>query len=318
MDNNGPSTTVTARRIPPGVLLALRIFASALVIGAFLWALVGQAQEIASYDWQLSPLWLVAALLVALARGPLVAYPWWRIVYSWGYGFPWWRGMRVYFHSGLARYIPGQYWFILSRALLAEHEGVPKRVTAASTLAETLVVTGAAGGVALIGLQRVPDLPETTRWLLLLGGIIAPLLLAALVSSTPASHAWSRLARLMRYDLPRPRLAWDDASWTIVAAYANWSLYGLVAALSLAGVAADPTQYLTNVPAIIGCFAASVLGAAVFLFIPQGIVVREGIFVYLLNTLLAVPIPEAIAAAALTRLIATVAEGIWAAIALKF
>ena len=318
MDSNGPSTTVTARRIPPRLLLALRIIASALVIGAFLWALAGQAQAIAAHNWQFTPVWLVLALLVALARGPLVVYPWWRIVYSWGYGFPWWRGMRVYFHSGLARYIPGQYWFVLSRALLAEREGVPKRVTAASTLAETLVVTGAAGGVALLGLQRVPDLPETTRWLLLLGGIITPPLLAALVSSTPASRMWSYLAHLMRYDLPRPRLAWDDSSWTIVAAYANWSLYGTVAAFSLAAVSADPALSLANIPAVIGCYSASALGAAVFLFVPQGIVVREGLFVYLLNTLLAVPIPEAVAAAALTRLIATLAEGIWAAIALRF
>ena len=51
---------------------------------------------------------------------------------------------------------------------------------------------------------------------------------------------------------------------------------------------------------------------------PLGIVVREGILVYLLNTLLAVPLPEAIAAAALTRLIAMGAEGLWALVALRF
>ena len=59
-------------------------------------------------------------------------------------------------------------------------------------------------------------------------------------------------------------------------------------------------------------------GAAVVLFVPQGIVIREGVFAFLLNTLLGVPIHEAIVAAALTRLIATAAEGVWAAIALRF
>jgi Lysylphosphatidylglycerol synthase TM region len=318
VDSNGPSATVTGRRIPPALLLALRVIGSALVIGAFLWAFAGQAGELASHSWQIAPLWLFIAFVCALARGPLIVYPWWRIVYAWGYGFDWWRGVRVYFHSGLARYIPGQYWFVLTRALLAEREGVPRRVTAASTLVETILVTGAAGGVALLGMQRVPGWPESTRWLFLLGGIIAPLLLVALVASTPASRVWGRLARLLKYDLPRPRLAWEDASWVVVASYGNWALYGLVAAFSLAGVAGDPGAYLANFPAIMGCFCASVLGAAVVLFVPQGIVVREGVFVFLLHALLSVPIPEAIAAAALTRLIATIAEGIWAVISLRF
>ena len=74
---------------------------------------------------------------------------------------------------------------------------------------------------------------------------------------------------------------------------------------------------MTEAPAIVGIFAASVLGAAVVLFVPQGIVVREGILVYLLSTLLGVPVPEAIVAAALTRLIAMGAEGLWALAALR-
>ncbi len=68
---------------------------------------------------------------------------------------------------------------------------------------------------------------------------------------------------------------------------------------------------------MIAIFAASVLGAAVVLFVPQGIVIREGILVYLLNALLNVPVPEAIAAAALTRLVAMSAEGLWALAALR-
>jgi uncharacterized membrane protein YbhN (UPF0104 family) len=104
----------------------------------------------------------------------------------------------------------------------------------------------------------------------------------------------------------------------VVTAYGNWTLYGLVASLSLAGVSADAGTYLASFPAVIGCFCASVLGAAVVLFVPQGLVVREGVFVFLLNTLLGVPIPEAVAAAALTRLIATLAEAAWASIAMRF
>ncbi len=303
---------------PSSFAVILRIVGSLLVIGAFLWALWGQASEITSHSWQIAPIWIVVAFVLALARGPLIVYPWWRIVYAWGYGLDWWKGVRVYFHSGLARYIPGQYWFVLSRALLAEREGVPKRVTAASTLVETLLVTGAAAGVALVGLQQVPGWSEGVQILLMLGAIAAPLLLVALVASPQAARVWGRLARLLKYELPRPRLAWEDASWAVVTSHGNWALYGMVAAFALAGVGGDAVVYLAQFPAVIGCFCASVLGAAVVLFVPQGIVVREGVFVFLLNGLLGVPVPEAVVAAALTRLIATLAEGIWALVALRF
>jgi len=305
-------------RIPPALLTTLKIAGSVLVIGAFLWALASQAEEIRRYSWQFSPTWLVLAFVFAMLRGPLVVYPWWRIVRAWGYGFNWWRAMRVYLHSGLARYIPGQYWYVVSRALLAEGEGVPKRVTTAATVFETVLVTGAAGGVALVGLQQVPGWTEPVRYLLMLGGIVTPLILFALVSAEPITRIWARLARKLKFDLPRPRLAWEDSNAAIISSYLNWALYGLVAAFCVTGVGTDATAYIGQYPAIMGCFCASVLGAAVVLFVPQGIVVREGVFAFLLNTLLGVPIPEAIVAAALTRVIATTAEGVWAAIALRF
>lgn len=305
-------------QIPPRLLTALKILGSVLVIGAFLWALASQWGEISKYTFQVSPVWLVLAFVFAMLRGPLIVYPWWRIVTAWGYGFGWWRAVRVYFHAGLARYIPGQYWFVLSRALLAEREGVLKRVTTASTLVETLLVTGSAGGVALVGFQQIANWSDTERYLILGASIVAPMILMALVSYEPITRLWSRLARLVKFDLPRPRLANDDSYWAISTAYLNWACYGLVAAFSLAGVSANGAAYIGQYPAIMGCFCASVLGAAVVLFVPQGLVVREGVFVFLLNTLLGVPIPEAVVAAALTRLIATAAEGIWAAIALRF
>src|SRR6266566_9809048 len=134
----------------------LLIAAGALIVGAFLLALVSQAGELRDYRWDVEPLYLVVAGLAALLRGPFIVYPWWRIVRSWGYRLGWWQAVRLYFHSGLARYIPGQYWYVLGRAYLAENQGIPKSVTAASTLVETLMVTGSVGGVALLGLATVP------------------------------------------------------------------------------------------------------------------------------------------------------------------
>jgi hypothetical protein len=294
---------------------ALRLAATALVVMVFLLALAGQADALANYRWDVEPGYLVAAGVVALLRGPLIVYPWWRIVRSWGYPLGWWQAVRLYFHSSLARYVPGQWWFVPARAYLAERVGVPPAATAASTVVETVLVTGAAAGVALLGLSTAPGLDENAHDALMVASFLAPFVLGGLIMSDLPVRLWNRLAAVVkRGQIPAEMLSGKDARDALYGAYGNWALYGLVAWLALAGVSGG--QYEGQGLAAMGIFAASVLGGAVLLFVPQGIVVREGVLVYLLNALLGVPVPEAILTAALTRLIAMAAEGIWALAAL--
>jgi hypothetical protein len=296
--------------MPTTLKRTLSIAAGALVVGAFLVALYSQAGELRDYSWDVAPLYFVAASLAALLRGPFMVYPWWRIVSSWGYEIGWWKAVRIYFHSGLARYIPGQYWYVLGRAYLAEGRGIPKTITAASTAVETLLVTGTAGSVALLGMSTAPGWSPGVEALFVAVGLIALPVLVALTGSPLSARFWNRLMHLIKRGPLPAQLSWIDATRALLGCCANWVAYGLIAAFALAG--ASGGAYLAQAPAVIGIFAASVLGAAVVLFVPQGIVIREGILVYLLNNLLGVPVPEAIAAAALTRLIAMGAEGTWA------
>ncbi len=299
----------------PTITRILRIAAGILVIAAFLLALLSQAGELQSYSWNVAPLYLLVAVGVALSRGPFIVYPWWRIIQSWGYPLLWWQAVRVYFHSGLARYLPGQYWYILGRAYLAERKGIPKTITTASTLVETLLVTGSAAGVASLGLATAPGWSAPIVALFVALAIFLPLLVVALSGLPLSARFWNWLMqRVKRGPLPS-QLSWGNTMRALFACYVNWILYGLIAVLALTGVAGG--AYLSQAVATIGIFATSVLGAAIVPFVPQGIVIREGILVFLLHMLLGVPVPVAVAAAALTRLIAMGAEGLWALAALR-
>jgi glycosyltransferase 2 family protein len=296
---------------------ALRLGAATVVVAVFLLALAGQAEGLASYRWDVDAGYLLMAGIVALLRGPLIVYPWWRIVRSWGFPLGWWRAVRLYFHSGLARYVPGQWWFVPARAYLAQREGVPPSSTAASIVLETVVVTGAAVGVALLGLAggTGPKWSGESGAMLWAPAIIAPILLAGTMRTNLPVRLWNRVADFLKRGHVQPaRLSKEEALVTVIGAYGNWLLYGVVAALTLQGISGFGSG--RDGITVIGIYAASVLGGAVLLFVPQGIVVREGVLVYLLNTMLGVPVPEALVAAALTRLIAMAAEGLWAAAAL--
>lgn len=293
--------------------LTLRLLAALIVVGAFVLVFIGQADTLRAEEWRVSWAFLFLAALAAVSRGPVIPYPWWRIVAGWGYAIPPRRSLRIYFHSGLARYVPGQWWFVAGRAYLAEREGVPAAATVAATALETVSLTGTAFLIGLLGLATVPSggVFDWT-WLLaagLLGAVLLPLAPALLTRLT------NRLLHFARRERLPSALSMRDAFLVLAGCVINWVLYGLVATFLLAGLSGG--GYLAYAPATVGIFAASVLGGSILLFIPQGIIVREGLLVYLLHTLLGVPLAVGIGVAALTRLFSMGAEGLWAAVAIR-
>jgi hypothetical protein len=294
-------------------LRTLKLLAALLVVGVFVWAFASQAGKLQNLEWRVEWPLLSAAGLVALGRGVWIVYPWWRIVRSWGYKLPWKRAVRLYFHSGLARYIPGQWWFVAGRAYLAEREGVPAAVTVAGTALETVMLTGTALLVGLVGLATVPSGGVFDWTWLTVAGAVATLLLVSSPQLLARLTNW--LLHITRRGTLPSTLSTADMLKTLGGCVANWVMYGLVAALLLAGLSGG--YYLALTPAMVGIFALSVLGGSLLIFMPQGIVVREGVLVYLLQTLLGVPLPVALGVAALTRLFSMGAEGVWALVALK-
>jgi glycosyltransferase 2 family protein len=284
-----------------------------VVVAAFLVVLAGQAGSLRDYSWRIAPPFLFAAALAALVRGVPLVYPWWRIVRSSGSPLPWRRAVRLYFHSGLARYLPGQWWFVLGRTYLAEREGVRAAVTASSTAIETVMLTGSALAVALMGLATVPAWRNTATPYVF--ALVPAASLALLISPRLVSWLSNQALRLAGREALSISLPARETARVLLGCLANWLLYGLIALFILAGLSGG--DHLSQAPAVVGIFAASVLGGSIGILVPQGIGIREGVLVYLLSSLLGIAVPVAIAVAALTRLFAMGAEGLWALAGLK-
>src|SRR5438477_6511897 len=110
----------------------LQALVAGLVLLFFGLALYSQLPLILSYHWVFDPAYFAVAAIVLIARGPAQVYPWWAIIRRLGYDLPFKTTVRLVYHSALARYLPGQMWYAVSRVYLAEKEGVPRLVTAVS------------------------------------------------------------------------------------------------------------------------------------------------------------------------------------------
>lgn len=294
-------------------LRVTRVIVTVMVLATFLIALVAQGSAIRDYQWKVPWPPLVVAGALALVRGFFVVYPWWRIVRVWDNSLPLPRAMRLYFHSSLTRYLPGQWWYVPARVALASEEGVRPAVTLTSTAVETILVTGSAVSVAIVGMATISTLPTEARLALLGGGLALPLALA--FSPRLTMRVANRLLKRRGYEPVGEALPSRELVRVLAGCYANWLLYGAVAAILLQAMDGGDTG---QVLAVIGLFTASVLGGALGLFVPQGLVIREGLLVTLLHSLLGVPVPVAVAAAVSSRLFAMTAEGLWALASSRF
>lgn len=281
----------------------------AAVLGFFGLALYSQLPDILRYQWVFDPAYFALAWIVVIARGPAQVYPWWAIVRRLGYRIPFRRGIRIVYHSALARYLPGQMWYAVSRMYLTDKEGIPRVVTAVSLGLEIALLVVSAGLVASLSLLVWRDAP------LWLGAVVLAVLLALVVQPRFLFGMlnWG-LARIGRQPI-EVELSRLDIMRLLGPFVFNWLVYGLVSFAFTASL--YPSLSWAQAPAITGIFTAAWLVGFLTIIVPQGILVREGMIFALLPALLGVPAPVAAASALLSRLSTMVGEGIWAAISTR-
>lgn len=271
-------------------------------------ALYDIAPRLASYEWRLEPGWLVLALVLLVARGPLPVWGWWLIMQRLGHPLPFRKSIRMVYYSSLAGFVPGSMWHAVSRVYLAEQAGVPRLTTTISVVVESALNLLAAIAVAGLSLVAWPDpplwaiIPVAAGWI---AAVWRPDIFFKLVD-------WA-LVRLGRKPLG-VRLSTADVLRITIPFALNWLVFGAIFYALLAAL--YPAISLIYLPVVTGIFTVAWVGGFLAIFVPQGLGVREFIIVTLL-AVLGVPAPIATAAALLARLWSLIGIGIWGAISTR-
>jgi glycosyltransferase 2 family protein len=304
------ASTASSLLQSPTVRRILQVLSVALILLFFGLAAYSQLPQIVSYNWVLDPVYLALALLFLLLRGPAVVYGFWSIMRLLGHPLPFPTCIRIGYHSALARYLPGQMWYAVSRVYLAEKEGVPRVITAVGLALETAMVVVGAVVVSSLSLLVWRDAPVWAGLLVLvaiLGVVSQPKLLFAILN-------WG-LTRIGRKPV-EVQLRSGDMLRLLWPFTLNWLHYGLMSFLLLSSL--YPRLPWSQAPAIGGIFTVSWLIGFLAIIVPQGLVVRETVLFTLLTTLIGVPAPVATATAILSRAFTMLGEAIWAGISTRF
>lgn len=256
-----------------------------------------QGQPI-EWTFRLAP--AVGSVLLVWTMYAMLIEAWRRMLAGWGQTLGPLQAARIWVLSSLGKYVPGKVWAIAGMALMAKEAGVaPWAATASAIILQALAVGTGAAVAALFGAAAL----EAQRPGMLVGlwtaGAASVVGVAALVYP-PVSR---RLLALARIDPDTPSPSPGPVLLGLVANVVAWLGYGV--SLWLLAWAVLPTGHLSIAPAIAG-FAASYVAGLIAVFVPGGVLVREGLLVLMLQG--SVGLGAATALAVASRVLLTITE----------
>jgi hypothetical protein len=251
-------------------------------------------------EWQIQPLYLVAAALLTWSMYGLLIVAWRRFLLDWGQSLDFWTAARIWSVSSLGKYVPGKVWAIAGMAIMAQRAGVA--AWAATTSAILLQGLAVGSGVMIVGVTGTTTLESQYPWVRLalwilavgsaigIGLMVSPILSGPLVRRfAPGSEARAPRGVTILLGIGANLIAW------VGYGLAFWLLaHGTLPGMSL------------PIPLAIGAFAASYLAGLLFLIAPGGLFVRESVMVLMLQSSIGLVPAGALAVA--SRLLLTLTE----------
>jgi uncharacterized membrane protein YbhN (UPF0104 family) len=292
--------------VSPGVRKAVRAGFLVVALGFGAWAVAGRWQAVADGFGRLS--WPVLAgsllaVMVALGAGMMM---WRALLADLGSPLALPDAAKVFFVGQLGKYIPGSVWPVLAQMEMGRDLGVPRPRSAAAFFL-TYPVYLATGLLTALVTLPVFGATSVTRYAWLL--VLLPVLAAGLSPKVVNGLLGLGLRLARRPPLERPltrRGVLASAGW----AMAGWLAYGVHLALLVGGLGATGPR---AVALSFGAFALARCLGFLVINAPAGAGVREVAMIAALAPVLAGG--TAIAAALCSRLVVSVGDLAWAALA---
>lgn len=265
--------------VRPRAWRVVQFVAGALVVGLAVRtiALNWQSLRTQPIDWQFSPTWILASVLVVFAGYGVLIEAWRRVVLSMGERLPFMTAARIWFLASLGKYVPGKVWALAGAAVLAKRAGVePSAAVAGAVVLQLLALASGAAVVALTARDAFQSVGQGAEPVL---GVIILLSILGVAALTSQS-ALDRLSRVLPRSWPRLRAVRPAViAAAFLANVAAWAAYGVALLMLARGLLPEVGL---NLAQSIGVFTCSYLVGFLALFAPAGLGPRESVFLLML------------------------------------
>jgi hypothetical protein len=214
---------------------------------------------------------------------------------------------RILFVAQLGKYVPGSVWAMAAQVELARGHEVPRRRSASATVVAMLVTLATGLLVAAVALPLSSGAAARHYWWAL---ALAP---PALIALYPPVMGWAldRALRLARRPPLERRISGAGVLRSAAWSLAGWAFFSVHSWLLVAGVTGKGVSVL---PVAAGAYALAWSVGFILIPFPGGVGPREIAFIAALAPVM--PRGSAIVVAIVSRLVLTIGDLVWAAVAL--
>ncbi len=284
----------------------LRALFALVVLGFVVAALASQWGEVGDHLDELSPLTLLGGFVLVLAGLVCSMLSWRAVLTDLGSALPLRAAARVFYVGQLGKYLPGSVWPVVTQMELGRDHDVPRTRMAAAGLVS--MGFGLTGSLLVAGAALPWVAEEGARGYL---WALAVLPVAAVVLHPPyLTVIVNRGLRLLRKEPLEHALSARGVLTGVGWATACWLLHGVQVWLLARDLAPDSGRLFLLSQ---GGFALAWAVGFLVVIVPGGLGVREGALVVILRDTLGTP--AATLLAVVSRLVVTVADLTWAAVA---
>jgi uncharacterized membrane protein YbhN (UPF0104 family) len=139
------------------------------LVALAVWAVLSRRAQVSDAIGQLTPAWLVVAVLATIMNVTLAGMVWRTVLADLGSRLKLPVAARIFFVGQLGKYLPGSVWPVVMQTELGHDHQVPRRRTATATVVGMLLSLLSALLVVLIALPFAPDaLPDGFAWAVIL------------------------------------------------------------------------------------------------------------------------------------------------------
>ncbi len=294
--------------------IAKKSFQAAVVVGIFFFLgtnLYKSWNEVRGMSWEFSYSYLFLCIVAILGVYTITVFNYYYLLRKMGIEAGLKAVTKARIITDIAGYIPGKVWTLLGRFYYLQKHGISKMEISISTLLEFLLmlVSGALFAVIIVLLSGMNQSALDPYYYVLLAAI--PVLFVA-VHPKIILFAARKLENTLNIPNARINLRYKDIAHIILLYIPYWILSGLTVFFLIRSIYPAPLALL---PQVAGIFAISWVISLITLIAPAGLGVREGILSLLLSVY--IPLPIAIIASVLLRIIFIIAGTMLALLARK-
>jgi glycosyltransferase 2 family protein len=256
-------------------------------------ALVAGLGDFPDVNWRFRPLGLALAVILLAAFLVACAGVWRRILGALGPELPRLPAYEIWFVSGLGRYVPTSLLLPMLRVAMCNRDGVPGRITLASTVYEVSVFLAVNLALAAYFVITLPELASAwERWAVVAIPAIALIGLQPRIFHPLVDGLLARLGRdPLPLTLPGRRVLEFACLYAAAMVMAGLAVYCL--AQSIYPVGAD------DLPTVVGSLAVGTGLSIIAFILPGGLGAREAAMALALSSVM--PTAPAVGVAVLSR-----------------